>query len=165
MFACMHVCMCARLYVRVYVCARDACACACACACVCVCAYTAEQLAGLPRLRKMLDRMSDLSNFAGERHNATMAVHTSLDKLQLNEESLRLACGGLSGDDVRRPTLATLTFAKRITSRREWFEENANHIANPMGVTVTVNRATGHFGRTGHNGVCLVGMPTARLLL
>ena len=79
MFACMHVCMCARLYVRVYVCARDACACACACACVCVCAYTAEQLAGLPRLRKMLDRMSDLSNFACERHNATMAVHTSLD--------------------------------------------------------------------------------------
>ena len=75
MRACAHACMCVytyahvmhvRVHVRVHV-------------CVCVCAYTAEQLAGLPRLRKMLDRMSDLSNFACERHNATMAVHTSLD--------------------------------------------------------------------------------------
>ena len=45
--------------------------------------FTAEQLASLPRLRKMLGRMSDLNNFAGERRNATMALHTSLDKLQL----------------------------------------------------------------------------------
>ena len=32
-----------------------------------------------------------------------------------------------------------------------------------MGVTVTVNRANGKFGRAGHNGVSLVGTPTATI--
>ena len=33
-----------------------------------------------------------------------------------------------------------------------------------MGVAVSVNKATGHFGRVGHNGVALVGTPAATVL-
>jgi len=35
---------------------------------------------------------------------------------------------------------------------------------HPMGVAVSVNKATGHFGSVGHNGVALVGTPTATVL-
>lgn len=70
----------------------------------------------------------------------------------------------MSGEDFNKPTLAKLEFTKRLTSRRAWFEEHAMRIAHPMGVAVLANKASGHFGRTGHNGVALCGKPAACIL-
>ena len=61
------------------------------------------------------------------------------------------------GKDASRPSLVILTFSKKVTSRREWFEDLARAVASPMGVEVAANRADGCFGRTGHNGVALCG--------
>lgn len=119
------------------------------------------QMSELDRLSKILDRVDDVRNFAGERENAARLLQSLLAKLEWDECSLRAACGGLRGSDTGRPALAKLQFTKRVTSRREWFEEHAQAIANPMGVAVSLCKATGHFGRIGHNGVVLVGTPAA----
>lgn len=126
--------------------------------------FTSSQLAELSRLQKILERMDDQQNYLPERQNAARLLHRCLEQLELDESTLRAACGGLSGSDSRRPARATLEFTKKITSRREWFEENAEAIAHPMGVAVSVNKAQGHFGRVGHNGVTLVGTPPAVVL-
>ena len=54
-----------------------------------------------------------------------------------------------------------LKFTKKVTTRREWFEDLARNIANPMGIALALNRTPGHFGRKGHKGVALMGTSTA----
>eukprot|EP00439_Symbiodinium_sp_Y106_P014745 s6370_g2.t1 len=127
-------------------------------------AFRPEQLQELQRMKKMLDRMDDVQNFAAERANAARVLHSCLAKLEMDEGSLRAAFGTFASDDASNPSLVKLEFCKRVTSRRLWFEHHAKRIAEPMGVAVMANQATGHFGRTGHNGVVLVGKPAATLL-
>lgn len=126
--------------------------------------FTAEQASELSRLRKMLERIDDQNNFEGERANAARLLQQCLQRLDLDEARLRASCGCMSGEDSNKPTLAKLEFTKRLTSRRAWFEEHAMRIAHPMGVAVLANKASGHFGRTGHNGVALCGKPAACIL-
>ena len=57
-----------------------------------------------------------------------------------------------------------MQFSKKITTRRECFEEHAEGVAHPACVAVAANKANGHCGRIGHNGVTLVGTPAAVLL-
>lgn len=125
---------------------------------------TASHANELSRLSKILDRVDDVANFAGERHNAARLLQCCLQGLEMDEDSLRAACGGMAGSDIRKPMFSTLQFAKRITTRREWFEKHAEEIAHPMGVAVSVNKATGHFGRVGHNGVVIVRTPAPTVL-
>lgn len=126
--------------------------------------FTAEQASELSRLRKMLERIDDQNNFEGERANAARLLQQCLQRLDLDEARLRASCGCMSGEDSNKPTLAKLEFTKRLTSRHAWFEEHAMRIAHPMGVAVLANKASGHFGRTGHNGVALWGKPAACIL-
>ena len=111
----------------------------------------------------MMDRIDDMQNYDGERANAARVLQAALGRLDLEESALRDSFGSLAAD-AAKPSLACLEFTKRLTSRRLWFEEHATRVALPMGVAVTANRAKGHFGRTGHNGVGLVGKPAAVLL-
>mmetsp|Transcript_62135 Transcript_62135/g.189725 ORF Transcript_62135/g.189725 Transcript_62135/m.189725 type:complete len:422 (-) Transcript_62135:102-1367(-) len=126
---------------------------------------TEEQMAELGRLRKMLKRADDRANFAGERANASRLISAALRRLEWSDTGLRDVCGALdAGSDASRPTLVSLTFSKKVTSRRQWFEDLARAVAAPMGVEVAANRADGCFGRTGHNGVALCGTPAASIV-
>ena len=125
--------------------------------------FNAEQFNELSRLKKFLDRIDDMQNYDGERANAARVLQAALGRLDLQESTLRDAFGSLDAD-AAKPSLACLEFTKRLTSRRLWFEEHATRVSLPMGVAVTANNAKGHFGRTGHNGVGLVGKPAAVLL-
>jgi len=125
--------------------------------------FNAIQLNEMDRLKKLLDRIDDVQNYAGERANAARVLQAALGRLDLQESAVRNACGSLDAD-AAKPSLACLEFTKRLTSRRRWFEKHAARVALPMGVAVTANRAKGHFGRIGHNGVGLVGKPAAVLL-
>ena len=49
--------------------------------------------------------------------------------------------------------MVTVAVAKKMTARREWFEELACNVAWPVGAAVAMNKACGHFGRVGHNNV------------
>ena len=69
-----------------------------------------------------------------------------------------------AGTDASRPSLVTLTFCKKVTSRRQWFEDLARAVASPMGVEVAANRADGCCDRTGHNGVALCGTPAVSVV-
>ena len=53
---------------------------------------------------------------------------------------------------------------KKVTSRRQWFEDLARAVASPMGVEVAANRADGCCDRTGHNGVALCGTPAVSVV-
>ena len=56
-------------------------------------------------------------------------------------------------------TVVTHVFNKKVTTRREWFEELGLHRA------VAAQWASmGTFGRTGHNGVALCGTPGAAMI-
>jgi len=126
---------------------------------------TPEQMHELSRLKKMFERMNDPNNYEGERRNAHRLLQASLGKLSWSEDGFRAACGSDNpGADAGKPTLVTVAFSKKVTARRAWFEELAHNVAEPMGAVVALNKANGHFGRVGHNGVSLCGTPVAAVI-
>ena len=75
-------------------------------------------------------------------------IQQTLNKLEWNDASLRAACEALNpGADAGKMTLATLTWTRKVTTRRQWFEKLAEDVAHPMGVALAANRAQGTFGR------------------
>lgn len=82
---------------------------------------TVEQLSEFERLKKILQRM-DMSNYQAECKNAHRLLQAALNKLKLTQGDLWEACTALHpGADAHTPTLATLAFTKRITTRWGWF--------------------------------------------
>lgn len=123
------------------------------------------QMGELSRLCKMLERADDPANFAAERANARRLIGAALTRLEMSESGLRDVHGALdAGHDAARPTLATLRFTKKVTTRRSWFEDMASAVAAPMGVAVAANCAKGCLGKTGHNGVSPCGTLEPALL-
>ena len=109
----------------------------------------AEDLDGTPCLRARRRRLQ----------------HVRRKRIRWSDAGLRAVCGALNaGTDASRPSLVTLRFSKKVTSRRQWFEDLARAVASPMGVELAANRANGCFGRTGHNGVALCGTPAASVV-
>ena len=109
----------------------------------------AEDLDGTPCLRARRRRLQ----------------HVRRKRIRWSDAGLRAVCGALNaGTDASRPSLVTLRFSKKVTSRRQWFEDLARAVASPMGVELAANRANGCFGRTGHNGVALCVTPAASVV-
>ena len=80
--------------------------------------------------------------------DAFRLIQQTLNKLEWNDAGLRAACEARNpGADARKMTLATLTWTRKVTTRRQWFEKLAEDVAHPMGVALAANRAQGTFGR------------------
>lgn len=94
---------------------------------------TQAQLIAAERLGKMFCRLDDTRNYPGERANALRVIQQMLDKLAWSEAGLRSVHEALeAGVDSEVPMLGTLKFIKRVTSRRQWFEDLADVVCKPL---------------------------------
>lgn len=127
--------------------------------------WSKADLTQVERLRKILARAEDPSNFAAERANAGRVLQALLSSMGKSQADLRKVTSAFHpGVDATVPTFAKLSFAKKVTTRRAWFETFSSEIATPLGVALGLPRSRGPYGRQGHNGRALFGPPAAVVL-
>jgi len=115
------------------------------------------QLVAVSRLQKILARVDGCQG--PEQGNARFLLQRELERVNWSEVGLRSlqASRNPDGEAAMHKAEVEVRFASKLTKRRAWLESLADRVCDVMGLACGLNKETGDFGRTGHNGVALIG--------